>query len=264
MKDIDQIRRELEEPFSAMDIRFRLQSTPKDLRASFPKPKVVPYIESRAIHRRLSDVVGFGNWSMTYKGLDMKDVVHDSHWRNPKSGSTEMRNYETVYGGVICTISIYLDGQWIAREGGSGLTQTEPYKGCLSQSEKRAAVPWGIGAYLYEMDMIEVDHTVNKPQQLYGWKREYNRSAKLGWYWKIPDLPYWCMPKTENKDVFDRLTSKINDHLEGCDTNKFRQEVANSYPPEYSIKTIIASRGKEILERLERKGFECQKEKESH
>ena len=60
-------------------------------------------------------------------------------------------------GRVICTLSIAdMDNQgktvWIAKSDGAGSTDVEGDKGGISDAFKRAAVKWGIGRYLYDLD----------------------------------------------------------------------------------------------------------------
>jgi hypothetical protein len=122
----------LEEEFGADDIEFRVGSTSKDK----SKGMALPYITNRAIMQRLDQSVGKGYWRNEYQA-----------WHN---------------GSQLCGISvkvIYEDGtsEWITKWDGAECSDFEPIKGGLSDSMKRAAVHWGIGRYLYEMDAIWVE-----------------------------------------------------------------------------------------------------------
>ena len=122
----------LEEVFGAEDIEFRVGSTSKDK----SKGMALPYITNRAIMQRLDQAVGKGYWKNEYQP-----------WHS---------------GSQLCGISvkvIYEDGisEWITKWDGAECSDIEPIKGGLSDSMKRAAVHWGIGRYLYEMDAIWVE-----------------------------------------------------------------------------------------------------------
>lgn len=55
-------------------------------------------------------------------------------------------------------ISIYFENRgWVTKWDGAEDTDVEPVKGGLSDSMKRAAVHWGVGRVLYNMDAIWVD-----------------------------------------------------------------------------------------------------------
>ena len=126
------------------------------------------YITARAIHDRLDEVCGMGNWQMEYREMS---------------------------GGAICRIGIScpiddLGHEWIWKEGGADATDFEAFKGMLSSSEKRAGVPWGIGRYLYKLDETFVETSQKKVK---GWN--YHKSKTTGvFFWETPQLPAWALP----------------------------------------------------------------------
>ena len=111
----------LKDFFPANDIEFRVGSTNKEK----TKGLALAYVTNRAIQKRLDEVCGVENWKNDFK-----------EWR----GNSQL-----------CGISIRVDGEWITKWDGADDTATEPIKGGLSDSMKRAAVQWGIGRYLYEI-----------------------------------------------------------------------------------------------------------------
>lgn len=126
-----EIRKALAEPFAAQDLEWRLQKTFEDQMRGI----AVPYVTNRAIQNRLDDVVGVDNWYNTF-----------SPWHS--AGKKEAQ---------ICGISIYFEGRgFITKWDGAEDTDIEPVKGGLSDSMKRAAVQWGIGRVLYNMDSVWV------------------------------------------------------------------------------------------------------------
>jgi hypothetical protein len=96
--------------------------------------RVLAYITNRAIMERLDEVVGSGNWR--------NEEPRIIHFPNDKG--------ETVTG-VLCGLSLKLDGEWVTKWDGAEPTDIEPVKGGLSGSMKRAGVLWGIGRYLYDL-----------------------------------------------------------------------------------------------------------------
>lgn len=64
--------------------------------------------------------------------------------------------YEVQGSRIICTISICINGEWVSKSDGAGDTQVEAEKGGMSDAFKRAAVKWGVGRYLYQLENIWV------------------------------------------------------------------------------------------------------------
>ena len=131
-KDARTIQQELARPFAPEDLEWRLQRTIE----SQMRGIAVPYVTNRAIQARLDDVVGPDGWYNEYKP-----------WH--RAGQKEAQ---------ICGISIYFPERgFITKWDGAEDSDIEPVKGGLSDSMKRAAVQWGIGRVLYNMDVVFVD-----------------------------------------------------------------------------------------------------------
>ena len=130
-KDPRQIQAELAMPFAPEDLEWRLQRVvdAKELGIA------VPYVTNRAIMGRLDDVVGPENWYNDFKP-----------WHG--AGGKEAQ---------LCGISIRYGDGFITKWDGAEDSDIEPIKGGLSDSMKRAAVQWGIGRVLYNMDVVFVD-----------------------------------------------------------------------------------------------------------
>ena len=129
------VNRYLEEflkPFEPDCVKWRLQGTNTDKTGGW----AVAYLDSRAIAKRLDDVVGQLRWKDEYKP-----------WISSKEGASQ-----------ICIISIYDEDlqEWISKSDGAGMSDIEPIKGGISDAFKRAAVKWGIGRYLYSMEPVWV------------------------------------------------------------------------------------------------------------
>ena len=117
----------LRAPFAPERVSWRVGSTNKDK----TKGMALAYIDARDVQDRLDEVCGPGNWQCRY-----------SHATDRKT---------------VCEIGVCLDGQWVWKADGAGDTDVEAEKGALSDAFKRAAVRWGIGRYLYDLDSPWVD-----------------------------------------------------------------------------------------------------------
>jgi hypothetical protein len=91
-----------------------------------PVAMALAYIDARAVMDRLDAVCGPHGWQCSYT--------------------------ETPQGRVLCTLSILVNGEWVSKSDGSGASDIEGEKGGISGALKRAAVAWGIGRYLYDME----------------------------------------------------------------------------------------------------------------
>lgn len=132
LKTPEEIQEKLKEPFAADDLEWRLQRVFDEGRRGI----AVPYVTNRAIQNRLDEVVGIQNWHNEFKP-----------WHS--NGKKEAQ---------ICGISIFFpDSGWITKWDGAEDSDIESIKGGLSDSMKRAAVQWGIGRVLYEMDTVFVN-----------------------------------------------------------------------------------------------------------
>lgn len=86
----------------------------------------VAYIDSRDVQDLLDEVVGEENWQSDYK---------------------------EVKGNVYAGIGILCNEQWVWKWDCGVESKTEAEKGEASDSFKRAAVKWGIGRFLYALDV---------------------------------------------------------------------------------------------------------------
>jgi hypothetical protein len=93
----------------------------------------VPYLDSRAIQKRLDEAAGPFNWKNEYQNWQEK--------------------------AQICKLSLYFAerNEWVTKCDGAENTDIEPIKGGLSDAFKRAASQWGIGRYLYDVGGVWVE-----------------------------------------------------------------------------------------------------------
>lgn len=116
----------LKAPLPPSRISWRVGST----NAAKDRGMALAYIDARDVQDRLDAVCGPENWQCRYALL----------------GQT-----------TVCEIGIYCVndseiGEWVWKADGAGVTDFEAEKGALSDAFKRAAVKWGIGRYLYDVD----------------------------------------------------------------------------------------------------------------
>ncbi len=129
-------------PFAAEDLEWRLQLTTADRKRGM----AVPYVTNRAIQNRLDEVAGPENWCNEYK---------------PWHGSDKK-------AAQLCGISIYFESRgWITKWDGAEDSDLDSVKGGLSDSMKRAAVQWGIGRVLYNIDTVWVEVEERKKDKFF-------------------------------------------------------------------------------------------------
>jgi hypothetical protein len=164
-QDAQKIMKALQAPFSVQDIEWRVSRAMKTAKGE--KAVVIPYVTNRAIQKRLDELFSPFGWQNVFK-----------EWREK---------------GVSCGISILWNGEWIQKWDGADESNYEATKGGFSGSQKRAAVQWGIGRYLYDLDEYWVD--------VKGQGQNYINDNKSGikGYWDTPKLPDWALPLNERR-----------------------------------------------------------------
>jgi hypothetical protein len=194
---------ELKKPFPAIDIDWRLQQCGNGKNGIWGQ--ALAYVTNRAIMNRLDEVVGPENWKNEYlPGPD---------------------------GGILCGLSIKIDGEWITKYDGADKTNIEAVKGGLSGAMKRAAVQWGIGRYLYQLETNWV--TVSDNGKYHGKTKD-----NIPFRWDPPLLPKWALPSdSETPKTAKKNTANITElklQLEGyinngtLDSNKIWKDRALS------------------------------------
>lgn len=131
--DSKMVQKALCEPFGHEDVEWRVQNVTNDKKRGM----AVAYITSRAIQKRLDEVVGPYCWKVEFKP-----------WHQIDGRPSQ-----------ICGLSILDEtrNEWITKWDGADATHIEPIKGGISDAFKRAAVLWGIGRYLYQLDEVWVE-----------------------------------------------------------------------------------------------------------
>lgn len=108
-------------PIDPARVSWRVGATTGDK----SKGLALAYIDARDVMQRLDEVCGADGWQ---------------------------NDYPHANGKTVCRIGIKIENEWIWKANGAGDTDVEAEKGALSDAFKRAAVMWGIGRYLYDVD----------------------------------------------------------------------------------------------------------------
>lgn len=119
----------LKEP---MPYKWKIQSY------NFDKTKgtCVAYIDARDVMDRFDEVVSPENWQ---------------------------KKYYSVKNTMFCSIGIKIGNDWVWKDDGGVESTQEKEKGEASDSFKRAAVNWGVGRFLYDLDIRWIDIKDKKP-----------------------------------------------------------------------------------------------------
>ncbi len=143
----------LRAPFPPSEILWKINARTQDK----AKGLVSPYVDARAVQRRLDAIFGWDGWKADYK-----PILGDGTY------------------AFICRLSVLLeDGDWLPKEDGADVTLIESTKGGISTALRRAAAAGlGIGRYLY-----------NVPGQ---WVRLGGDGKKIE---EQPVLPTWALPE---------------------------------------------------------------------
>lgn len=163
----------LRAPFAAEDLEWRVAYADANKEGKV-FASMIAYIDARAVQNRLDEVCGIGGW-----------------WNQPPQ-------YANSGNGVNQGITILLpESGERTKWDGADQTDIEAVKGGLSGAFKRAAVLWGIGRYLYDIEQAYVAPQKDKPQDMDGWIRT---PLKIGgrkeiYYIKVPKLPAKFLPK---------------------------------------------------------------------
>jgi hypothetical protein len=173
----------LAEPFAESEVKWRVQSSGKKQDDS-PWVRVLPYIDNAAVMKRLDEVVGIGRWA---------------------------NRFEEFEGGIICGLSILIDGQWVTKWDGAPATQTEPFKGALSGAQKRAAVQWGIGRYLHGVGEQYAVITTDRNAK---WLKADPQKHGAALHWNPPKLPAHLVKRSPSSPPAQAAQSALRETLD--------------------------------------------------
>lgn len=160
----------LKEPFAETEIEWRVAQAGKTKDGKI-WAKVLAYITARAIQDRFDDVFGPENWKVSYHVL----------------GGSELTS------GVLCDLSVKTDSGWVSKQDGAEQTDIESVKGGISSALKRAAVLWGCGRYLYDLEEGYATIVERGTKGSYYGKLP-EKAGGDQFHWLPPKLPAWAVP----------------------------------------------------------------------
>lgn len=159
----------LSEPFYPNEIEWRVQSASE--RNGVYNLLVVPYLDSRAIMKRLDQVCG-GLWKDDFESIQVKN-------------SEAFR----------CRLSLKIGDEWVTRTDAAEASDIESVKGGHSNALKRAAAKWGIGRYLYDLPKFWVEVKQRGQHNVYGNFKVNKQQTFIQGYFDSPILPAFAIPK---------------------------------------------------------------------
>ena len=235
MKDL---HKKLSAPFPAEDIEWRVQNCGVNKKGG-PFAIVLAYLESRAIMSRLDEVCGPSGWKTTQPIFVSGPITKEEKSayivsqiltsasnlvaeakkakQAPPTGDLNklaelahkfdgLGRRDQHHSGFMFGISIKIKDEWITKWDGAHCTEVEAIKGGISGAWKRAAVPWGIGRYLYSLEKqwaeCSFDRAPGYSEQSWGGGRDI--------YWKKPTLPVWALPEQPPAAPIDLTETKMN------------------------------------------------------
>ena len=95
----------------------------------------VPYVDARQVSKRLNDVLGIDGWSHILE--------------------------ETTKNMMICNLTIMVDGKELSHSDVGTPNNVEKEKSMASDALKRAAVHFGVGAYLHDIQAVTIPKSEN-------------------------------------------------------------------------------------------------------
>lgn len=128
---------DLRKPFPPDRISWRVGSTTKDK----TKGMALAYIDARDVQDRLDEICGVEGWQCRYVPMHDKKTVCE----------IGISIYRQQNGNTLGPPQPGFS-EWIWKSDGAGDSDIEAEKGALSDAFKRAAVRWGVGRYLYDIE----------------------------------------------------------------------------------------------------------------
>jgi len=224
---------DLKKPFPVEKISWRVGSTnekkdyqTKKVIQKATKGIALAYIDARDVMDRLDEVVGASNWQC---------------------------KYESVNGVMMCSIGINVDGQFIWKCNGAGETAVEGEKGACSDAFKRAAVLWGIGRYLYEVENVWLDLNEYKK-----FKNPNDLKLKAALQKASGDKMTPVEKKTPEKPKLQEMTEELlSSKIRAMEQQKtlgglekIRVEIKDNYELNAKQKTALGTCYKEVAEKI--------------
>jgi len=169
-------------PLHPRDVDWRVSQAGTDKNGK-PWAIVVPYLDARAVRKRLNQIFGIAGWQ--------SKMIRGEH-------------------DCICELTCRVEGEWITKSDASGDTNVESEKGGASASLRRAAANWGIGEYLYFVPTTFANAQTEQPPKGETWIFQKGGKQGQSFYWQIPSLPARCIPDTAKPADREEVISLLN------------------------------------------------------
>jgi hypothetical protein len=173
---------QLSAPFPEHAIDWRVGSTNKDK----TKGMALAYIDARAVQDRFDSVCGMDGWQCNYTPIGD--------------------------GSVVCNIGVRSEGDWIWKSNGAGKTDFEAEKGMYSDAFKRAAVMFGVGRYLYDLQSpwvaLKDGRYIEEAEQKKLTALHEDFAQKAGWGIRAGIQPYRLLKKVVLTCVTDAAAAQ--------------------------------------------------------
>ena len=196
------IMEELRKPFEPHEIEWRVQSASQGQNGY--RLLVLPYIDARAVANRLDAVCG-GFWQSNFDQIEVNKKV-----------------------AFQCRLSLKIGGEWITRSDAAEISDIESVKGGHSNALKRAAVQWGIGRYLYDLEAQWVELLPRGEHRVYGNFTIKKQSQRLEGYFNTPKLPSWALPSGGQPAKSNQSQSKQDHTPQSNQATKQQTKPSNS------------------------------------
>ena len=191
----------LQNPFQEDEIEWRPQSG--EIKDGKPRVRCMPFVKKHSIECRLDEVFRVTGWIKKYRH-EQGDIIRKES--QEKTGDVVNRKYEYKEKGVICILSVYVDGREISKEDGAPETDFESFKGGCTDSFKRVASSgYGIGRYLYRLKILYASECSLSYKA--GWAYYRTKTGQNIW-WAPPKLPSWALPKGDSNSQGNSDSSK--------------------------------------------------------
>jgi len=170
-----QVAEILARPFDPGDIEWRL--TRSGIKGNKKWAICVPYITARAVHTRLDEAFGPFNWRYEFRVEEVPGgtagIIARLWYRHPDTN------------------------EWEWKENGASQTDIEPFKGGLSDAEKRSFEQLGGGRYLYSLEESFAEISDSASEQTPHWAQMPDKFGKEPYYWGPPALPDFAIPRAK-------------------------------------------------------------------
>lgn len=120
----------------------------------------------------------FSDWCTCVAYIDARDamdlldeVVGPENWQS---------KYELINNVLFCHVSIKIGDEWVTKSDCGTESNTEKEKGQASDAFKRACVHWGVGRFLYDLDLELVPYVDNGKGKKYPAKHQSHELLKNG------------------------------------------------------------------------------------